>query len=514
MASKVAASLAVLIDLDNAAASSIGAILKEAAKHGTPLLRRAYGDWTSTSMQSWKGLLLSHSIQPKQQFAYTTGKNASDMAMTIDAMDLVHSNRFSGFCLVSSDSDFTPLAVRIRDSGMSVYGFGHKRTPLPFVMACNKFTYVEDIASREQLAAPQANPATTVSPPQKDASSARESPPQKDASSARESPPQKDISSVTLDSPLGKMLQDAVESASDEEGWAYLNLVHYLIIKQNPDFDSRRYGKVSFGDFLKDTGLFDITTQHLADRPMVFARDKRLKQSTGAGTQASPAPTAPLKHSLRLSSIVQEQNPQLEEMVRDAIKSASPDQTGWVALPQVKSYLREEYPGFTLRKFGFLSIGHLVTALGFVRETRQTPDGVKVNYVCDSSPAHSTDAGTVIDNGYGLELEAPLASPTVTPAPQERIRSRGQLEETLQAAVAKVSNREGWAYLADVKGFILRRDPSFHSHRFKHAKFEDLVAATGLFDVERRVFPVGKGHGVGVYLRDKRFERSTEAVHE
>ncbi|KAK1961850.1 hypothetical protein LY78DRAFT_749987, partial [Colletotrichum sublineola] len=256
MASKVAASLAVLIDLDNAAASSIGAILKEAAKYGTPLLRRAYGDWTSTSMGMWKGLLLSHSIQPKQQFAYTMGKNASDMAMTIDAMDLVHSNRFSGFCLVSSDSDFTPLAVRIRDSGMSVYGFGHKRTPLPFVMACNKFTYVEDIASREQLAAPQAKPTTTVSPPWKD------------ASSARESPPQKDISSVTLDSPLGKMLQEAVESASDEEGWAYLDLVHYLIIKQDPDFDSHEYGKLSFPDFLRDTGLFDITTQHLADKRM------------------------------------------------------------------------------------------------------------------------------------------------------------------------------------------------------------------------------------------------------
>ena len=140
-----AARLAVLIDADNAQASITAALLAEVAKYGTAHVKRAYGDWTSTNLKGWKDQLLSQSIQPIQQFAYTRGKNSTDAAMVIDAMDLLYSGRFDGFCLVSSDSDFTRLAARLRESGLTVYGFGERKTPKPFVAACDKFIYVENL---------------------------------------------------------------------------------------------------------------------------------------------------------------------------------------------------------------------------------------------------------------------------------------------------------------------------------------------------------------------------------
>lgn len=154
MASEKVVKLAVLIDADNAQPSVAGAVLAEVAKYGTSFVRRAYGDWTGTSLKGWKDQLLTQSIQPIQQFAYTQGKNATDSAMIIDAMDLLYTNRFDGFCLVSSDSDFTRLAARIRESGLVVYGFGERKTPKPFVSACDKFIYFDNIIFDEQLAVP------------------------------------------------------------------------------------------------------------------------------------------------------------------------------------------------------------------------------------------------------------------------------------------------------------------------------------------------------------------------
>src|ERR1700752_2376269 len=142
------AKLAVLIDADNASPAAIDGLLAEVAKYGTAHVKRAYGDWTSTNPRGWKDQLLSQSIQPIQQFAYTTGKNATDAAMVIDAMDLLYSGRFDGFCIVSSDSDFTRLAARLRESGMTVYGFGERKTPGPFVAACDKFIYTEILAAK------------------------------------------------------------------------------------------------------------------------------------------------------------------------------------------------------------------------------------------------------------------------------------------------------------------------------------------------------------------------------
>src|SRR5690554_2421156 len=158
------ARLAVLIDADNAHAKHLEPLLVEIAKYGTASVRRAYGDWTSTQLTKWKDQLLKHSVQPMQQFSYTTGKNATDSALIIDAMDLLHSGTVDGFCLVSSDSDFTRLAARIREQGLIAYGFGERKTPKPFVAACTTFIYVENLGDIEAEAKPTSTPALIEDP--------------------------------------------------------------------------------------------------------------------------------------------------------------------------------------------------------------------------------------------------------------------------------------------------------------------------------------------------------------
>src|SRR5580700_2759904 len=241
------AKLAVLIDADNASPAAIDGLLAEVAKYGTAHVKRAYGDWTGTSLRGWKEQLLDQSIQPIQQFAYTTGKNATDAAMVIDAMDLLYSGRFDGFCLVSSDSDFTRLASRIRESGLTVYGFGERKTPKPFVAACDKFIYLENLTA-PQAAAPAG---AAVSPP---------------TPAAR----------LKGDTGLVNMLRNAVEASSDDDGWALLGSVGNIITKQRPDFDSRNYGYAKLSDLMAATTLFDLERRVLGDgKPaVIYARDK------------------------------------------------------------------------------------------------------------------------------------------------------------------------------------------------------------------------------------------------
>src|SRR5215468_5031384 len=201
MASENAARLAVLIDADNAQPSIIEGLLAEVAKYGTAHVKRAYGDWTRSNLSGWKEQLLAQSIQPIQQFAYTRGKNATDAAMVIDAMDLLYSGRFDGFCLVSSDSDFTRLAARLRESGMTVYGFGERKTPKPFVAACDKFLYLENLRFADEDAASDA-------------------PGVKPAKPKPATAPQ-----LKGDTALVSLLRNAVEAASDDDGWAPLSSV-------------------------------------------------------------------------------------------------------------------------------------------------------------------------------------------------------------------------------------------------------------------------------------------------
>ncbi|AUB83949.1 NYN domain-containing protein [Candidatus Thiodictyon syntrophicum] len=216
--------LAVLIDADNAQASIIEGLLAEVAKYGTAHVKRIYGDWTLPNLGSWKETLLKHSIQPMQQFRYTTGKNATDGAMMIDAMDLLYSRNVDGFCIVSSDSDFTRLASRLRESGMTVYGFGEQKTPGPFVAACDKFVYTEVL--REEAAS--------------DASS---------RTTAKE---------LKGDTRLVALLRSAADSVADDAGWAGLGAMGSAIVKRSPEFDSRNYGYAKLSGLLKAIGLFTL----------------------------------------------------------------------------------------------------------------------------------------------------------------------------------------------------------------------------------------------------------------
>ncbi len=219
------ATLAVLIDADNAQASIIEGLLSEVAKFGVASVKRIYGDWTTPNLVQWKTTLLEHSIQPIQQFRYTTGKNATDSAMIIDAMDLLYTDNFDGFCIVSSDSDFTRLASRIRESGRRVYGFGEKKTPQPFVAACDRFIYTEVFSLKADAQEEQ-----TKTPPNK----------------------------LRQDTKLINLFRSAIEAASNEDGWANLGAVGSNIVKNAPEFDPINYGYAKLSDLALAIELFDV----------------------------------------------------------------------------------------------------------------------------------------------------------------------------------------------------------------------------------------------------------------
>ena len=239
--------LAVLIDADNTQASIIEGLLAEVAKYGTSSVKRIYGDWTSTALRSWKEVLLEYSIQPIQQFGYTKGKNATDSAMIIDAMDLLYTGKFHGFCIVSSDSDFTKLASRIRESGLFVYGFGEKKTPSAFVSACDKFIYIEVLRAKIN---------------------------------ENESIAKKSMTELKRDARLVRLLRNAVEASSDESGWAHLATTGSNIAKQSPEFDPRNYGYIRLGELLTATKLFDIEERIIGEgqSKAIYVRDKRKKE--------------------------------------------------------------------------------------------------------------------------------------------------------------------------------------------------------------------------------------------
>jgi uncharacterized LabA/DUF88 family protein len=252
MATENTARLAVLIDADNAQPSITTGLLAEVAKYGTAHVKRAYGDWTGPNLRGWKDQLLAQSIHPIQQFAYTKGKNATDAAMVIDAMDLLYSGRFDGFCIVSSDSDFTRLAQRLRESGQIVYGFGEHKTPKSFVAACDKFIYVENLQFDED----EEIPGAAVKPTRRTPMTAVE---------------------LKQDGELTGLLRGAVEAASDDDGLAPLSAIGNIITNRRPDFDSRSYGYAKLSDLIKATGLFTLE-RHApagAKQAIVYAREKR-----------------------------------------------------------------------------------------------------------------------------------------------------------------------------------------------------------------------------------------------
>ena len=239
--------LAVLIDADNAQASVIEGLLAEVAKYGLASVKRIYGDFTTQQQAQWKKVLLKHSISPVQQFAYTSGKNATDSALIIDAMDLMYTGRFDGMCLVSSDSDFTRLAQRLREEGLTVYGFGEHKTPDPFVQACDKFIYTEVLRAEVPEPAPVAAPAKPARKKAAKTQATARVPAQESPAPVAPSPPAK---AAPLPLPLD-LLRQAIEEASDDEGWAHLGAMGAYLNKIKPNFDPRLYGQKKLSDLLR-----------------------------------------------------------------------------------------------------------------------------------------------------------------------------------------------------------------------------------------------------------------------
>jgi uncharacterized LabA/DUF88 family protein len=218
--------LAVLIDGDNIPSKYIKEMMEEITKYGTPTIKRIYGDWTKPHLSKWKNILLENAITPIQQYGYTTGKNATDSAMIIDAMDILYSEKVNGFCLVSSDSDFTKLATRLREAGLVVYGIGEKKTPDPFIVACDKFIYLEILELDE------------------------------DTQSGK--PLQKKASIDKITPKVIKFLKHTVDDVADDDGWAFMGDVGSLILKKQPNFDARNFGFQKLTPLFKSLNQFEI----------------------------------------------------------------------------------------------------------------------------------------------------------------------------------------------------------------------------------------------------------------
>jgi len=237
---------AVLIDADNSSINAIASVLEEVAKYGIASVKRVYGDWSNDALKKWRDVLLPHAITPVQQFAYTKGKDATDMILIIDAMDLLYAGALDGFCIVSSDSDFTPLASRIRENGLSVYGFGKRSTPEPFKKACDKFISVENLSFEEKEEIKQ-NSIIKKDNEVKD--------------SIKIELNDKKIIKQQIDQTTLNLIYKAVKDNSDDSGWAYLGLVGTYITTVKPDFDTRNYGHDKLSGLVKALGVFEIKMQ-------------------------------------------------------------------------------------------------------------------------------------------------------------------------------------------------------------------------------------------------------------
>ena len=240
--------IAVLIDGDNIPSKYITEMMEEITKYGTPTIKRIYGDWTKPHLSKWKNVLLENAITPIQQYGYTTGKNATDSAMIIDAMDILYSEKVNGFCLVSSDSDFTKLATRLREAAMVVYGMGEKKTPNPFIVACDKFIYLEILASDDD----------------------------EDVKDKKSGKPKKE-NLYNITPKVIKLLKNSVDDAADDDGWAFLGDVGSLILKKQPNFDSRNFGFQKLTPLFKSLPQFEMEQRDSANRSrfkLIYVKNK------------------------------------------------------------------------------------------------------------------------------------------------------------------------------------------------------------------------------------------------
>jgi uncharacterized LabA/DUF88 family protein len=245
----------VLIDGDNIPSANVKEMMEEIAKYGSPTIKRIYGDWTKPALSKWKNLLLENAITPIQQYGYTTGKNSTDSAMIIDAMDILYSGKVNGFCIVSSDSDFTRLATRLREAGMQVIGIGEKKTPNPFIVACDKFIYVEILKNQSMESEQESTDAKT---------------------------PEKDKYDKITPKEV-KLISSTIRDIADDDGWAFLGDVGGLLQKKQPNFDSRNYGFQKLTPLINSIGKFEIETREGSSgrNKLIFVRIKVRPKTRG-----------------------------------------------------------------------------------------------------------------------------------------------------------------------------------------------------------------------------------------
>jgi len=239
--------LAVLIDGDNIPSAYVKEMMEEIAKYGNPTIKRIYGDWTKPHLAKWKNILLENAITPIQQYGYTTGKNATDSAMIIDAMDILYSEKVNGFCLVSSDSDFTRLATRLREAGMVVFGLGEKKTPDPFIVACDKFIYIEILKQRTKV---------------------------DDKEVSKEEQQKSEVDKITPK--VIKLISATIADLADDDGWAFMGDVGNLLQKKQPNFDSRNYGFQKLTPLISSIDRFEVEQRenHKGRYKLIYVRNK------------------------------------------------------------------------------------------------------------------------------------------------------------------------------------------------------------------------------------------------
>lgn len=248
--------LAVLIDADNIPHIYVTEVLEEMAKYGSPTFKRIYGDWTKPTIAGWKHVLLENAITPIQQYSYTTGKNATDSAMIIDAMDILYSGRVDGFCIVSSDSDFTRLAIRLREAGMKVFGFGERKTPSAFTAACDRFVYIEVL---------------------KDATEQKKSRQAGGSYRARQDSFVQSKNTEKINPDTIRLIAESIDDLADEDGWAFLGEVGNLILKKQPSFDPRNYGFMKLMPLIKSIRQFEVYEQEVSQNKhirLVYVRNR------------------------------------------------------------------------------------------------------------------------------------------------------------------------------------------------------------------------------------------------
>ena len=266
--------LAVLIDADNAPRSAIGDVMAEVAVYGTPTIKRIYGDWTTPNLASWKPLLLENAITPVQQYGYTTGKNSTDSAMIIDAMDILYTGQVDGFVLVSSDSDFTRLAIRLREAGKKVYGMGERKTPNPFIVACDKFVYIEVIRSAAEKA--KAEEVKGEEPKQEKAPKTKKPAKKKEEAPSPAPAPEPPEPESKVPKAVVELIADAVETMADEDGYAFMGDLGNLLVKKQPDFDPRNFGFSKLTQLVRYLPRFEVDVRQtsLPHVKHIYVRDK------------------------------------------------------------------------------------------------------------------------------------------------------------------------------------------------------------------------------------------------